>query len=227
MSLPEYLERFLGSLRWAPRIEQTHVWSVAYCRTRGATGHPFLVVHLEHPELYLFPVRLKLRGFDGPINAQVDGTGRRRRYATLSVASVDQTMAELVGTRRYDVLHTMKFQPRLTDAGRRIEPDIGDLLTLAELAIKWDHSREGYPATLFSAMKTLFDNCVTSGKKGVPSASGLTVTPEMKSSVIDAFPTWRKRMQGEMDFRLRRGSHVGLKFPSRQGTHRVQCVSTL
>jgi hypothetical protein len=121
-------------------------------------------------------------------------------------------MAELVGTRRYDVLHTMKFQPRLTDAGQRIEPDIGDLLALAELAIKWDHSREGYPATLFSAMKTLFDNCITSGKKGVPPASGLAVTPEMESSVIDAFPTWRKRMQGEVDFRLGRGLHVGLNF---------------
>ncbi|KAJ7137110.1 hypothetical protein C8R44DRAFT_729023 [Mycena epipterygia] len=152
MALEEYLELFLLSIKNAPRITKTSILSVAYCRTRGAASYPFLVVYLQHPVLRQFPVRLKLQGFDGPVTIQV--AGREPSYdtpgegSTFSAAFIGETLMELVDTWRYDVLHTMIFQQRLNHTGR-LEPSIVDLLTLAVPSAQWDHTREGYPATLF------------------------------------------------------------------------------
>ncbi|KAJ7936892.1 hypothetical protein B0H13DRAFT_2261754 [Mycena leptocephala] len=201
MALEEYLELFLLSIKNAPRITKTSILSVAYCRTRGAASYPFLVVYLEHPVLRQFPVRLKLQGFDGPATIQV--AGREPSYdspgerSTFSAAFVGETLMELVGTWRYDVLHTMTFQQRLNDAGR-LEPSIVDLLTLAVLSAQRDHTREGYPSTLFLALKTLFNGVVTSHRKAPPLPADISY---LKGAVIDAFYTRRQCMQEEIDIR--------------------------
>ncbi|KAJ7749711.1 hypothetical protein B0H16DRAFT_1461109 [Mycena metata] len=201
MALEEYLELFLISIKNAPRITRTSLLSVAYCRTRGAASYPFLVVFLQHPVLCQFPVRLKLQGFDGPATIQV--AGREPTYDTpgersaVSAAFVGETLRELVGTWRYDVLHTMTFEQRLNDAGR-LEPSIVDLLPLAVLSAQWDHTREGFPATLFLALKNLFNGVITSRRKA-PVLS--TDVSHLKSAVIDSFHTRRQYMQEEIDLR--------------------------
>ncbi|KAJ7470146.1 hypothetical protein B0H11DRAFT_2237737 [Mycena galericulata] len=185
MALEEYLELFLVSIKNAPRIPKTSVLSVAYCRTRGTASYPFLVVYLQYPVLRRFPVRLKLQGFDGPATIQV--VGRIPSYdtpgegSTFSTAFVDETLMELVGTWRYDVLHTMTFQQRLNEEGR-LEPSIVDLLTVAVLSSQYDHTREGYPVTLH--------------RKAPPLLADIS---HLECAVIDAFHTRRQCMQEEID----------------------------
>ncbi|KAJ7501761.1 hypothetical protein B0H11DRAFT_1990955 [Mycena galericulata] len=190
MALEEYLELFLLSIKNAPKITKTSILSIAYCRTRGAASYPFLVVYFQYPILRRSPVRLKLQGFDGPATVQV--VGRIPTYdtpgegSTFSTAFVGETLMELVGTWRYDVLHTMTFQQRLNDAGQ-LEPGIIDLLTVAVLSAQWDHTREGYPATLFLALENLFNGVIT------------TDISHLKCTVLDTFHTRQHCMQEEID----------------------------
>ncbi|KAJ7323285.1 hypothetical protein DFH08DRAFT_887856 [Mycena albidolilacea] len=190
MALEEYLELFLLSLKNAPKITKTSILSVAYCRTRGAASYPFLIVYLQHPGLRQFPVRLKLQGFNGPATIQV--ANREPSYdtpgegSTFSIAFVGETLMELVGTWRYDVLRTMTFKQRLNDAGQ-LEPSIVDLLTLTVLLAQCEHTREGCPVTLFLALKNL--------------TCSVNRVSHLKFAVIDAFHTRRQCMQEEIDIR--------------------------
>ncbi|KAJ7764011.1 hypothetical protein DFH07DRAFT_770665 [Mycena maculata] len=180
MALEEYLELFLLSIKNAPRITRTSMLYVAYCRTRGAASYPFLVVYLHHPIIGREP------SYDTP--------GER---STLSAAFVGETLMELVGTWRYDVLHTMTFQQRLDDAGR-LEPSIVDLLTLAVLSAQWNHTREGYPTTLFLALQNLFNRVITSHRKAPPLTADIS---HLKCAVIDVFHIRLQCMQEEIDIR--------------------------
>ncbi|KAJ7501767.1 hypothetical protein B0H11DRAFT_1991040 [Mycena galericulata] len=199
MALEEYLELFLLSIKNAPKITKTSILSVAYCRTRGTASYPFLVVYLQYPVLRRFPVRLKLQGFDGPATIQV--VGRIPSYdtpgegSTFSTAFAGETLMELVGTWRYDVLHTMTFQQRLNDEAR-FEPSIVDLLTVALLSAQYDHTRKEYPVTLFLALKNLFNGVITSHRKAHPLPADIS---HLKCAVIDAFHTRRQCMQEEID----------------------------
>ncbi|KAJ7776937.1 hypothetical protein DFH07DRAFT_979165 [Mycena maculata] len=167
MAFAEYRKEFLDSVTMTPSIEATSISSVTYCRTRGATAYPFLIVHSKHRLLYEFPVRMKLQGFDGPVTVSADPTSPRcdtpGERSTFSVAAVRQSVSGLVGTRRYDILHTMAFP-----LAGPTPPSIGDLLVLAELSMQWDHTRNGYPPTLFLALKNLFNGPVTSRRKASP-----------------------------------------------------------
>ncbi|KAJ6536893.1 hypothetical protein B0H19DRAFT_1270588 [Mycena capillaripes] len=187
MTLKGYLDVFLVSLGDAQSIARTSILSVAYCRTRGATAYLFLIIHLKHPQLFQFPARLKLQGFDSA------RTGVSSSRYAVTVAFVRESMMQLVGTWRYDVLHTMKFT---TSAN---QPTVVDLLVLAELSTKWDHTRKGYPAILFSSLKTLYNDPYTT-HTGVADLPG-ELAEEVKCTIIDAFPTRRQSMQEEIDFR--------------------------
>ncbi|KAJ7723211.1 hypothetical protein B0H16DRAFT_1895858 [Mycena metata] len=145
---------------WEPvraKQPEKHVKARLDYRTRGAASYPFLVVYLQHPGLRLLPVRLKLQGFDGPATIQVGGRGPTYdtpgERSTVSAAFVGETLRELVGTWRYDVLHTMTFEQRLNNAGQ-LEPSIVDLLTLAVLSAQWDHTWEGFPDSLKDVFET-------------------------------------------------------------------------
>jgi hypothetical protein len=120
-----------------------------------------------------------------------------REGSTFSIAFVGETLMELVGTWRYDVLHAMTFKQRLNDAGQ-LEPSIVDLLTLTVLSAQWDHTQEEGPVTLFLALKNLFDGVITSHRKA-PALS--TDVSHLKCAVIDAFHTRRQSMQEEIDIR--------------------------
>ncbi|KAJ6477057.1 hypothetical protein C8R45DRAFT_1158342 [Mycena sanguinolenta] len=200
-SLYEYLESFFNSIRNAPKIPEPHILSVSYGRTRGKNGYPFLIIYLEYQELYDFPVRLKLQGFDGPVTVwsgicpQYDTPGEG---STFTVAYVKEYLMELVGTWRYDMLHTMTFRSQ-TGGARTRQPNIVDLLALADLSTRWDHSREWYPVTLFLALKNVFDGIVTSRSRVTPLPSSLSA--EARCAVVDAFPVRRQEIQKEIDFR--------------------------
>ncbi|KAJ6451600.1 hypothetical protein C8R45DRAFT_1083648 [Mycena sanguinolenta] len=205
-SLYKYLESFFNSIRNAPKIPEPHILSVSYGRTRGKSGYPFLIIYLEYRELYEFPVRLKLKGFDGPATV-LSGTSPKYdtgEGSTFTIAYVKEYLMELVGTWRYDMLHTMKFPPHLDGAGNR-RPNIVDLLALADLSTKWDHSREGYPATLFLALKNVFDGIVTSRSPATPLPSSLSA--EARCAIVNVFPIQRQGMQREIDFRSGRRYH--------------------
>ncbi|KAJ6592653.1 hypothetical protein B0H19DRAFT_1088257 [Mycena capillaripes] len=195
MSLDAYLEEFVFSIRNAPKIANIPVSSVAYCRTRRTPAYPFLIVHLQHPHYENdFPVRLKMQGFDDPATSPMYNT--LGEGSTFSIASVNETVRELVGTWRYDVVHTMTFPPPV------LQPTIVDLLALADPSIKWDNTREGYPATLFLAMKVQFSGFVISGAKATPLPRD--VSAEVKSAVVDALPVRRQRMQEHIEARTTR-----------------------
>ncbi|KAJ7769052.1 hypothetical protein B0H14DRAFT_2968119 [Mycena olivaceomarginata] len=175
--LEYYIQSFLKSIKRAPTIAETYVSSVAYCRTRGPTGYPFLIVQLRHRGFWDLPVHLKVCGDDSP-----------KKMPGLTLGGVHQSMRGLVGTWRYDVCHTIS-SPHFHDA-----PALPDLLTIAELVMERDCGRAGYPALLFSALKALFIWTVPSSgakKKGV--LSTYVVAVEAKSVVIDAFPA-RKQL---------------------------------
>ncbi|KAF8189427.1 hypothetical protein K438DRAFT_1971551 [Mycena galopus ATCC 62051] len=164
-SLYDYLETFFNSIEDAPKIPQARILSVSYCRTRGKSGYPFLIVYLKYHQQPEFPIQLKLQGFDGPVTVS---SGTFRSYdtpgerSTFTVAYVRDNLMELVVTWRYDVLHTMTVPIQIDSTGDLRRPDIVDLLALADLSTNWDHSREGYPPTLFLALKTVLAGIVTS-----------------------------------------------------------------
>ncbi|KAJ6479702.1 hypothetical protein C8R45DRAFT_355532 [Mycena sanguinolenta] len=174
---------------------------------RGAGAYPFLIVHLDDPEISDFSVRMKLQGFDGPMtvgpNTVKPGHDEGGKMSTLSVAHVRESVRRLVGTKRYDVLHTTTFRWDVTEAGL-IEPSLVDLLALAELSMKWDSSREGYPTALFLALNTLFNAVTTSYSKAAAPPGDVDAAAEMKSAIIDAFPARRQRLQ--IDINLKCGA---------------------
>ncbi|KAJ7126147.1 hypothetical protein C8R44DRAFT_120806 [Mycena epipterygia] len=195
-SLACYLQHFLRSIRRAPTIVEAVVWSVSYCRTRGPSSYPFLIVQLKHIALHARPVVLKLQGFGtvrepGEIWFPYENPEEK---STFTVAGFRQSVRELVGTRRYDVCHTMKCH----------QCGITDLLVLAELSTERDPTRAVYPATLFLAMESLFNGAVTSSTKRRARAAPLPsdIAKETKDAVIDAFPTRRQRMKEQIDLRM-------------------------
>ncbi|KAJ6534245.1 hypothetical protein B0H19DRAFT_1271965 [Mycena capillaripes] len=191
-ALDHYIESFIFATIRAETITEASVTSVSYCRTRGLSAYPFLIVRLEHSTLKARPILLKLQGFDGPL------TERKSSYrtgwddpdegATLTVAGVNQYVWELVGTWRYDVYHTMKWKYK--------GPSIVDLLVLAELSTERDRTRAVYPTTLFLALRALFKGVVKSTKRGPKSAPLLSdVVDEAKDGVVGDFPARRQRMK--------------------------------
>ncbi|KAJ7785024.1 hypothetical protein DFH07DRAFT_763638 [Mycena maculata] len=210
MALEDYLRMFLLSVGDAPRITRMSISSVAYCCTCGANAYPFLIVHLDDPEVNDFSVRMKLQGFDGPMAVGLNPVKLRHdeggKTSTLSVAHVRESVRQLVGTKRYDVIHTATFRWDITEAGL-FEPSIVDLLAVAGLSTKWDSSREGYPAALFLALNTLFNAVATSYSKAACDAA-----PEMKSAILDAFPARRQRLEIDIDLQCRARQYMG--FPN-------------
>ncbi|KAF7358451.1 hypothetical protein MVEN_00895600 [Mycena venus] len=176
-SLEYYIQSFLDDLRRAPTIAETYVSSVAYCRTRGPTGYPFLIVRLQHRDFWNMPVHLKVCGDDSP-----------NKMPQLTLGGVDQSIRRLVGTWRYDVYYTIS-SPHSCDA-----PELVNLLAIAELAMERDCGRARYPAILFFALKALFIWTVpSSSAKKKMDLTTFVVADEAKSAVIDAFPA-RKQL---------------------------------
>ncbi|KAF8198189.1 hypothetical protein K438DRAFT_2016296 [Mycena galopus ATCC 62051] len=180
-SIPSYIDSFFFSIRGARTITKTFVCSVKYCRTRGPTSYPFIIVRLRHPEFWNCGILMKLEGEDSD-----EKTG----YLTLGKA--DQTVRGLVGTWRYDSLQTVSFPRR---PGSSFPPTLADIITLAELTNQQDSTRAGFPEVFFSAMKVLFTGVVSGGAKcGSSDAASLTRPGEAKSAVINAFPVRQERM---------------------------------
>ncbi|KAJ7175156.1 hypothetical protein C8R43DRAFT_943423 [Mycena crocata] len=188
--LLDYLTLFRGATRKAPTMVQTFIVSIEFCRTRSSTSYPFLIVEMR-TQVSDRPVRMKLEGFDSP-----------RNQAWVSIASVMETLSELVGTSDYDILYGLAFPRR---------PTIVDLLTLAEVSSEWSHTREGFPSTLFLALIALFPDGTVSARAGAdPLPRGIPI--EAKSAVIDAFPARRQGMHDDIDARSTYCSHlVGIK----------------
>ncbi|KAJ7453196.1 hypothetical protein FB451DRAFT_673162 [Mycena latifolia] len=200
-SLGTYLPLFFSYIDCAPSITRTLITSILYCRIRGPTSYPFLLVRLVHAHDHNRPILLKLQGFDGP-QGVTDPEALWPTYASIeegtsfSLAGVGETERELVGTRHYDVYHTMVF-PAPDPA-----PTIVDLLAVTELATQHDHTRAGHPPTLFLALKDLFNGVVTSSTKRRAKAvplSSLDIVQDTKNTVVDEFPAGRGRMQEEID----------------------------
>ncbi|KAJ7453190.1 hypothetical protein FB451DRAFT_1185442 [Mycena latifolia] len=200
-SLSIYLDHFFTSLDPAPRIAQTFLASVKYCRTRGPTGFLFLIVHLFHMRDPSRPILLKLQGFDGPLSIPnpFPTCSSLEEASSFNLGGIAETERQVVGTRHYDAYHTISFP--MPDA-----PTIVDFLTATELATQRDHTRAGYPPTLFLALKALFNGVMTSSTKRRARAaplSSLDVAEDAKNAVVDAFPAGRARMQEEMNRHLR------------------------
>ncbi|KAJ7433868.1 hypothetical protein FB451DRAFT_1572278 [Mycena latifolia] len=198
-ALDDYLFSFLASIHSAPTVIKPHVSSVVYGRTRGPNAYPFLLVYLRHPDLDDWPIRLKLQGFDGPLTVQEGRVWPRydtaEECSTCTLAEVHQGVRELVGTWRYTVCHTMTF--------RGLGPGIADLLALAQVSTERDRTRAGYPATLFLALKTLFNGVVASGAKRRGGAAPLfsDVVEEANHAVIERFAAQRQCIQHEINMR--------------------------
>jgi len=137
---------------------------------------------------------VKLQGFDGPLTVRgaYDDGDTPEECCAVTIAGYHQSVRELVGTRRYDVCHTMECTQDLW---------ILDLLVLAELSTEQDHTRAVYPATLFVAMEALSDGVVKSSTKHRAKAAPLPsdIAKDTKDAVIDAFPARRERMQEKID----------------------------
>ncbi|KAJ6529737.1 hypothetical protein B0H19DRAFT_1274131 [Mycena capillaripes] len=194
----DYLQDFLRAIYRAHTIADPDVWSVLYCRTRGQSSYPFLIVHLLHPFLHAQPVVLKIRGFDGPLSVRAnryDPYDTPEEGSTLTVAEVGQSVRKLVGTRHYDVYYTLRC-PRLGKTA-----GIVDLLVLAQLSTEQDRTRAVHPATLFLALTALFDGKVTSSRK----APSLTdIAEEQKNAIVAAFPGRRQHMGEQIALRTGR-----------------------
>ncbi|KAJ6592017.1 hypothetical protein B0H10DRAFT_2233061 [Mycena sp. CBHHK59/15] len=194
-TLAHNLQHFLSSINRAPTIAETTVSSVLYCRTRGPSAQPFLIVYLGHHHT-VHPVVMKLQGFDGPLTVRPNDTWRpydtRDECSTVTVAYVGQSVRELVGTRRYDVCHTLNCERRGT---------ITDLLVLAELSAERDRTRAVYPATLFLALQAVCKGYVTSSttRRAREAPLPSDIAEGAKSAVLDTFPARRRRMQLEID----------------------------
>jgi hypothetical protein len=183
------------SINRAGTIADVQIKSVLYCHTRGPSAYPFLIVHLLNPYLYARPIVLKIRGYDGPLTAWEDNAwtpgDTSDECSTFTLARVGQSIRELVGTRRYDVCHTMKCRKGVIDG----------LLVLAELSTEQDRSRAIYPATLFLALENYYQGTVTSSTKRRARAAPLPkdVAQDTTTAVIGAFPARRQRMMQLMD----------------------------
>ncbi|KAJ7112923.1 hypothetical protein C8R44DRAFT_930426 [Mycena epipterygia] len=203
-TLSHYLQHFLDSIPRAPTIAEPRLSSVLYCRTRGPSAYPFLIVHLKHWVLSARPVVLKLQGFDGVPSVRDSPRDTWSPWdtpeegCTFTVARAGQSVRALVGTRRYDVCHTMRCR----------KGGIVDVLVLAELATERDRTRAVYPATLFSVMEAVCEGSVTSSRKYRASLpSGDIAAEEAKSAVLDAFPARRQRMMEQINLRRGRMCH--------------------
>ncbi|KAJ7118389.1 hypothetical protein C8R44DRAFT_738319 [Mycena epipterygia] len=102
-------------------------------------------------------------------------------------------------TWRYDVYQTVVF-PHYPSP-----PKLGDFLALADLANARDCTQAVFPATVYFALKTLFDGTVSSRTKRGSRKSATLANPdvadEVKRSVIDAFPALQQCMQTEIKLR--------------------------
>ncbi|KAJ7899433.1 hypothetical protein B0H13DRAFT_1883894 [Mycena leptocephala] len=145
-SLARYIENFLDSINRITSITNVTVSSVSYCRTRGPSAYPFLIVHLSYREIGGRPIMLKLQGFDGP-PTEGDAYYNPEEHATVTVAYVGESIRRLAGARRYDVCHTLDF------GGNWV--GIADLLVVAELSAERDRTRQGIPQPLFGAGSAL------------------------------------------------------------------------
>jgi hypothetical protein len=167
-------------------MADTRIKSVLYCRARGVSAYPFLIIHLRHPELYAHPVVLKLQGFDYPLTVQKDDpwdpSDTSNKCSTLTVARAGRIW-EVVGAWRYDVCYTMKC-------------GIADLLVLAEPSTERDRSRAVYvyPVALFLVLETLCNGTVTRSTKRRAGAAHW-YSNDAASAVIKALPARQQQMK--------------------------------
>ncbi|KAJ7718552.1 hypothetical protein B0H16DRAFT_1797310 [Mycena metata] len=197
-----YIGHFLRSIYRAPTITDVRVSSILYCHTRGPSGYPFLVVSLTHTSLRSHPIVLLLQGRDGPPFVPPDWDGDLgphyipKAHSTFTVRGYGQGVRELVGTRPYDVCHTM-------NCGLCCDAKIEDVLALAELWTEVNGGRAVYPATLFLAIGTLFRVKVTSSTKRRTRKFSLPseIAGEAKNAVVAAFPARRQRMAERINLR--------------------------
>ncbi|KAJ7112975.1 hypothetical protein C8R44DRAFT_882015 [Mycena epipterygia] len=182
-TLSSYLYEFLSPLGdLTSTLTNAALRSVLYCRTRGPSAYPFLIVHLQPLAFCARPVVLKLQGLDGPPEEKWGAYDN----STVTVAGPGQSARALAG-RRYDVCHTMQCR----------EAGIVDLLALAELATEENCSRAGYPATLFVALEALFlHGTVESSSKSRARAAPLPsdVAGETTGAIVETFAARRLRM---------------------------------
>ncbi|KAJ7628069.1 hypothetical protein B0H17DRAFT_1218394 [Mycena rosella] len=99
-SLKDYIRRFADSMARAPTITDPHIDSVTYCRSRGPTAYYSSSSPSNTDASHVGPTK------DNPDAPCYD---TREEEEMVSVAGFDQTVHDLVGTRRYDVCHTMTF----------------------------------------------------------------------------------------------------------------------
>ncbi|KAJ7846086.1 hypothetical protein B0H14DRAFT_2584374 [Mycena olivaceomarginata] len=184
-SIQFYTYGFLVSVQRTWSIANTYVAWVAYCRTRGPTGYPFLLIRLR---LRQHSILMKLEGDDS-----------HEKTPVLTIGTGDTTVRGVVGTWRYDVYQTVVF-PTYSS-----QPKLGDFVALVDLANTRDCTQAAFPVTVYCALKTLFDGTVSSSTKRrlkkSATLANLDVADEMKKSVIDAFPARQQRMQEEIKLR--------------------------
>ncbi|KAJ6567763.1 hypothetical protein DFH09DRAFT_1156090 [Mycena vulgaris] len=208
-SLDVYLDMFFNDLSRWPGVTETFISSVAYCRTRGPTGYPFLLVRLLHPKYPALPILLKLQGTEGAPPEIPRYPWLMTEASAFTFAGMYQTARRLVGAR-YDEYHAMTF-PLLPHAlplsygCPRSHPSIVDLLVLTDLATEHDPTCAGFTATFFMALKTLFNGIVISSVKRHATAMYLSrdLKEDTKSAVVDAFPARREHMQEQIALRRR------------------------
>ncbi|KAJ7623863.1 hypothetical protein DFH06DRAFT_1142710 [Mycena polygramma] len=206
-SVPSYIPHFLHAIIRAPTVLDPTVSSVLYCRARGKSAHPFLLVYLKHAALEARPVILKLQGFDGPVTP--NGHPSTKRFIdpaegrSLSVAGPWQSGHELADTR-YEVCYTLKHSTA----------KIADLLVLAELATERDHTRAVCPTTLFLALAKLFRGDtrfpmkIWQWRTKRPHPLGNDITEAAVRDVVEAFPARRQHMQNLIDLKMPLGPTV-------------------
>jgi hypothetical protein len=175
-------------------MADTRIKSVLYCRARGSSAYPFLIIHLKHAT---HPVVPKLQGFDGPLTLQKDDpwdtSDTSDECSTFTVARVGQSIREVVGTWCYDVCYTMKCR----------RGGIPDILMLAELSTERDGSRAVYPTALFLALETLCNGTVTRSTKCHAGAARCysdiadALANDAASAVI--FPARQQQMKEQID----------------------------
>ncbi|KAJ7793478.1 hypothetical protein B0H14DRAFT_2926675 [Mycena olivaceomarginata] len=187
-SIQFYTQSFFLSIRRTWSIADTDVTWVAYCRTRGPTGYPFLLISLRYANHRHHSILMKLEGDDS-----------HEKTPVLTIGRVDTTVRGVVGTWRYDVYQTVVF-PYYPSP-----PKLGDFLALVDLANTRDCTQAAFPVTVYCALKTLFDGTVSSSTKRrlkkSATLANLDVADEMKRSVINAFPARQQRMQEEIKLR--------------------------
>lgn len=139
---------------------------------------------------------MKLQGVDGPVRPAQAGYeiwANPQENLAITVGGYGQSVRELVGTRRFDVFHTM------TQCERRA--GITDILVLAELAAAQDRSRAVFPATLFLAFNELFEGTVTSGRNSAPLLDDVAEAALTKNAVVNVFHARRKLLQEQIAIR--------------------------